>query len=74
MTTNAVLTPHAVLAAAFGDHDFIRPINDHEVVIRTSEPIADQEHTVVVVEADTNPLGEGESVSYRYRITFDGPG
>lgn len=41
MTTGPLFTPESVLAAAFGDHDFIGQVNEQEVVIRTSEPIID---------------------------------
>jgi hypothetical protein len=34
-----LFTPESVLAAAFGKHDFIGHIGDHEITIRTSAPL-----------------------------------
>jgi hypothetical protein len=69
--TNDNLSPESVLAAAFGEHDFIGQIDGREITIQTSEPFTEDEFTLIEVDAMSNPIGDGEAVTYRYRITFD---
>jgi hypothetical protein len=69
MTNNFEFTPESVLAAAFGDHDFIGHIGDQEVAIATSAPFQEGEHTLIEVDAVTSPIEDG--VTYRYRVVFD---
>lgn len=69
MTNNPLFTPESVLGAAFGDHDFIGQLQGQEITIRTSEPFTEGEHTLIEVDAMTNPMADG--VTYRYRVVFD---
>jgi hypothetical protein len=67
--TNPLFTPDTVLAAAFGEHDFIGQISGTEVTIRTSEPFPEDGSTLIEVDAMTNPIED--IVTYRYRVVFD---
>lgn len=64
------LTPAAVLARAFGEHDFL--VGQHHVT--TSEPYDEDGATMIEVEVSPAEIEDDDlGVAYRYRVVFEGP-